>query len=81
MNKESLGKLVVNDGKVYEVIGYVEDPCFILKERATGIEKTVVIGSRESMNYIDIKDYIAALNWTIEENKKGSDKDVSSKEL
>lgn len=73
MNKESLGKLVVNDGKVYEVIGYVDDPCLILKERVTGIEKTVVIGSRESMEYIDIKDYIAALNWVIEENKKGSE--------
>ena len=73
MNKESLGKLVVNDGKVYEVIGYIEDPCLILKERATGIEKTIVIGSRESMEYIDIKDYIVALNWAIEENKKGSE--------
>lgn len=81
MNRDSLGKLVVNDGKVYQVIGYVEDPCLILKEQATGIQKTVVIGSRESMNYIDIKDYIAALNWAIEENKKGSDKDVSVKEL
>lgn len=75
MNKESLGKLVVNDGKVYQVIGYIEDPCLILKERATGIEKTVVIGSRESMNYIDIKDYVAALNWCIEENKKRVDKE------
>ena len=47
MNKESLGKLVVNDGKVYEVIGYVEDHCLILKERVTGLKKTIVIGSRE----------------------------------
>lgn len=81
MNRESLGKLVVKDGKVYEVIGYIEDPCLELVEKATGIKETVVIGSRESMEYIDIKDYIAALNWCIEENKKGSDKDVSSKEL
>jgi len=81
MNRDSLGKLVVNDGKVYEVIGYIEDPCLELVEKATGIRKTVVIGSRESMNYIDIKDYIAALNWAIEENKKGSDKDVPVKEL
>lgn len=81
MNRDSLGKLVVNDGKVYEVIGYIEDPCLILREQATGIQKTVVIGSRESMNYIDIKDYIAALNWAIEENKKGSDKNVSVKEF
>ena len=75
MNRDSLGKLVVNEGKVYEVIGYIEDPSLILKERVTGIEKTVVIGSRESMNYIDIKDYIAALNWAVEENKKGVDND------
>ena len=81
MNKESLGKLVVNDGKVYEVIAYIEDTCLELLEKATGIRKTVVIGSRESMEYIDIKDYIAALNWCIEENKKGSDKDVPVKEL
>lgn len=66
MNKDSLGKLVINDGKLYEVIGYVEDPCLILKERATGIEKTVVIGSRESQSYKDVKDYIKELNWIIE---------------
>ena len=66
MNKDSLGKLVVNDGKVYEVIGYVEDPCLILKERATGLEKTIVIGSRESQSYKDLKDYIKELNWIIE---------------
>ena len=66
MNKESLGKLVVNEGKVYEVIGYVEDPCLILKERSTGLEKTIVIGSRESQSYKDLKDYIKELNWIIE---------------
>ena len=73
MNRESLGKLVVKDGKVYEVIGYIEDPCLELVEKATGIKETVVIGSRESQNYKDIKEYIKELNWTIEENKKGSD--------
>lgn len=66
MNKDSLGKLVINDGKLYEIIAYVEDPCLILKERATGIEKTIVIGSRESQSYKDLKDYIKELNWIIE---------------
>ena len=66
MNKDSLGKLVVNEGKVYEVIGYVENPCLILKERVTGLKKTIVIGSRESQSYKDLKDYIKELNWTIE---------------
>lgn len=75
MNKESLGKLVVNDGKVYEVIGYIEDPSLILREQATGTQKTVVIGSRESMKYKDIKEYIKELNWSIEEYvEKGKEK-------
>lgn len=73
MDRSSLGKLVVKDGKVYEVIAYIEDPCLELVEKATGIKETVVIGSRESQKYKDIKEYIKELNWTIEENKKGSD--------
>ena len=67
MNKDSLGSLVVKDGKVYEVVGYIEDPCLELIEKATGLHETVVIGSRESMNYKDIKEYIKELNWSIEE--------------
>ena len=67
MNKESLGSLVVKDGKVYEVIGYIDDPCLELVEKATGLRETVVIGSRESMKYKDIKEYIKELNWSIEE--------------
>ena len=75
MNKDSLGSLVVKDGKVYEVIGYIEDPCLELVEKATGLRETVVIGSRESMNYKDIKEYIKELNWSIEEYvEKGKEK-------
>ena len=75
MNKDSLGSLVVKDGKVYEVIGYIEDPCLDLVEKATGLRETVVIGSRESMNYKDIKEYIKELNWSIEEYvEKGKEK-------
>ena len=75
MNKDSLGSLVVNDGKVYEVIGYIEDPCLELEEKATGLRETVVIGSRESMKYKDIKEYIKELNWSIEEYvEKGKEK-------
>ena len=75
MNKESLGSLVVKDGKVYEVIGYIEDPCLELVEKATGLRETVVIGSRESMKYKDIKEYIKELNWSIEEYvEKGKEK-------
>lgn len=73
MNKDSLGKLVINDGKLYEVVAYIEDPCLILKERVTGIEKTVVIGTREAMNYKELEDYVKELGWLLEENKKGSD--------
>ena len=75
MNKESLGSLVVKDGKVYEVIGYIDDPCLELVEKATGLRETVVIGSRESMKYKDIKEYIKELNWSIEEYvEKGKEK-------
>ena len=75
MNKDSLGSLVVKDGKVYEVIGYIEDPCLVLVEKATGLRETVVIGSRESMKYKDIKEYIKELNWSIEEYvEKGKEK-------
>ena len=75
MNKDSLGSLVVKDGKVYEVIGYIEDPCLELVEKATGLRETVVIGSRESMKYKDIKEYIKELNWSIEEYvEKGKEK-------
>ena len=75
MNKDSLGSLVVKDGKVYEVIGYIDDPCLELVEKATGLRETVVIGSRESMNYKDIKEYIKELNWSIEEYvEKGKEK-------
>ena len=66
MNKDSLGKLVINDGKVYEVIAYIDDPCLELVEKSTGIRKTVVIGSRESKEFKDLKDYIKELNWIIE---------------
>ncbi len=75
MNKDSLGSLVVKDGKVYEVTGYIEDPCLELVEKATGLRETVVIGSRESMKYKDIKEYIKELNWSIEEYvEKGKEK-------
>lgn len=73
MNRDSLGKLVVKDGKVYEVVAYIENPCLELEERATGIRKVVVIGSRESMNYKGLEDYVKELGWLLEENKKGSD--------
>lgn len=66
MNKESLGKLFIKDGKVYEVIAYIKDPCLELEEKETGLRKTIVIGSRESQSYKDIKDYIKELNWIIE---------------
>lgn len=75
MNKDSLGSLVVKDGKVYEVIVYIEDPCLELVEKATGLHEIVVIGSRESMKYKDIKEYIKELNWSIEEYvEKGKEK-------
>lgn len=73
MNKDSLGKLVVNEGKLYEVVAYIENPCLELEERATGIRKVVVIGSRESINYKELEDYIKELGWLLEEKKKGSD--------
>ena len=66
MNRDSLGKLVIKDGKVYEVIGYIEDPCLVLEEKETGLRDTIVIGSRESKEYKDVEDYIKELNWTIE---------------
>lgn len=72
MNKDSLGKLVVNEGILYEVVAYIENPCLELEERATGIRKVVVIGSRESMNYKELEDYIKGLGWLLEEKKKGS---------
>lgn len=66
MNRDSLGKLVIKDGKVYEVIAYIEDPCLELEEKETGLREVVVIGSRESKEYKDVEDYIKELNWTIE---------------
>ena len=66
MNRDSLGKFVIKDGKVYEVIGYIEDPCLVLEEKETGLCDTIVIGSRESKEYKDVEDYIKELNWTIE---------------
>ena len=61
MNKDSLGKKVVDTStgliSVYDVIGYVDSPCLILRDIKTGNERTIVIGSRESQCFEDFKEW------------------------
>ena len=57
-----IGELFVCGDNRYEVVGYENEPCVVLKDIATGTQHTVAIGSERSGKFTKL-DSVEAAYW------------------
>ncbi len=57
-----IGELFVCGDNRYEIVGYENEPCVVIKDIATGTQHTVTIGSERSEEFTKL-DYVEAAYW------------------